>query len=299
MKAKRILVSITILFLVCLTGCSVNIVNLTPPRFSPSPTGNYTLKAEVDINQPTVVRNSLEAFVVIDGESYPMSQNSFDDDMFEYDYRPPYKKLLVEFYYVLNYIVKKRNGAPVLEQVISDFHQAQLPSSIAFRLDKRRASVDTQVTLYGEQFSRQDRVLIDGAPCETTFISSKELQFLVPELKPSFGYTVEVFTSGGMLEAGILRVDAANPLRVLPKELTLKIGQPKALALMLNDPAPYGGLYVNVTTDIPDSIIMPEILIPERARTVSVTIEGRYISNGNLFIKAGDLPEIVVPVTIR
>ena len=228
-----------------------------------------------------------------------MSSEPSDDYVFEYDYEPPSKKLLVSFYYVLDYLIRHKDKAPVLKQIISDIHRAQLPDSIKLQLERKRAAVDTKVTLYGDQFTDQDRVLIDGTPCETTFISSKELQFLVPEIKPSFGYPVKVFTPRGMADAGTLQVDAANPLRVLPKELKLKTGQPQALVLMLNYPAPYGGLNIDVTTDIPDSIVMPKILIPERSRTVSATIEGKYISNGNLFIKAGNLPEIVVPVTIR
>ena len=299
MKAKRILIPTTIVFLLCFTGCSVRIVNLTPSEFSPSQTGTYTLKAQVDVSQQAVIPNSLEAFVVIDGEQYPMSQKLIDGYVFEYDYKPPSQKLLVRFYYVLNYLVTKKDKAPALKQIISKLHQAQLPNSIVLRLNKERAAVDTKVTLYGEQFTKQDRVLIDGTPCETTFISSKELRFLVPEIKPGFGYIVDVFTPRGMLKAGTLRVDEANPLRVLPEKLELKIGRPKALVFMLNYPAPYGGLYISVKTDIPDSIIMPEVLIPERARTVSATIEGKYITNGNLFIKAGELPEIVVPVNIR
>ena len=300
MKAKRILVSATIVSLLCLTGCSVRIVNLTPPQFPPSPIGSHTLTAQVDIKQQRVIPDSLKIFVVIDGERHLMSPKPLSDDhVFEYDYQPPSKKLMVRFYYVLNYMVTRKNKSPVLKQIISDLYQAQLPDPVTLRLDKERAAVDTQVTLHGEHFTDRDRVLVDGTACETTFISSKKLQFLVPEIKPSFGYTVEVFTSGRMLEAGTLRVDAANPLKVLPKKLDLKIGQPKALAFMLNYPAPYGGLYIDVTTDIPDSITMPEILIPERARTVSVTIKGEQISNGHLFIKAGKLPEIVVPVTVR
>ena len=44
---------------------------------------------------------------------------------------------------------------------------------------------------------------------------------------------------------------------------------------------------------------MPEVLIPEGARTVSASIEGDKVGNGNLFINANDLPELVIPVTIR
>ncbi len=298
MKAKRILFLTALVSLPCLIGCSINIVNLTPPEFSPSSTGAYTLKAQVDVGKKAVVPHSLEAFVVIDGTQHPMSQKLTDSYIFEYDYKPSAEKLLVSFYYILNYLIVQKDETPTVEQVISGFYRTQLPNTVSLRIDKERAAVDKEVSIYGDQFTRQDRVLIDGTPCETTLISSKELRFLVPEIKPSFGYAVNVFTSKGMLEAGTLRVDSAHPLTVLPNEITLKAGQPQALVFMLNHPAPYGGLHVSVTTDIPDSIISPKVLIPERTRTVSVTIAGKSASSGNLFITAGELPEIIVPITV-
>ena len=55
----------------------------------------------------------------------------------------------------------------------------------------------------------------------------------------------------------------------------------------------------DLTTDIPNSIIMPEVLIPEGARTVSATIEGDKVGSGHLYINAKGLPELVIPVTIQ
>ena len=41
----------------------------------------------------------------------------------------------------------------------------------------------------------------------------------------------------------------------------------------MDNPAPMGGLYINVTTDIPSSVIMPEVIIPETARTVNIAVQ--------------------------
>lgn len=90
-----------------------------------------------------------------------------------------------------------------------------------------------------------------------------------------------------------------NPLHVLPNTLTLEPKQRLALAFALDYPAPQGGLYLNITTNIPDSIIMPEVLIPEGARTVNATIEAGEPGQGTLFINAADLPELTVPITIK
>jgi len=299
MKAKRISVSAIVGSLICLVGCSTYLVNQTPQQFPPSPDGTYTIAAEVKTNQKNIIPDSFEAFVVIDGEQFPMSREFSSNYLFVYDYKPSTEKSITRFYYVLNYMEENKNNSQSLKQIISNLHQTQLPDKLRFRLDRKRAAVDTKVSLYGDQFTDQDHVLIDGISCETTFVSTGELQFLVPEINPSFGYEVKVFTSGGLFNTGVLRVDAANPLRVLPSELELKVGQSKAIAFMLNHPAPQGGLYIDVTTDIPDSIIMPEILISESAHTISTTIQGKQIGEGYLFIKTGELPEIVVPITVR
>ena len=99
--------------------------------------------------------------------------------------------------------------------------------------------------------------------------------------------------------AGYLRIDPASPLSVLPNSSALEPGQRQALAFALDTPAPDGGLYINITTDIPDSIIMPEVLIPEGARTVSAIIEGDKVGSGQLFINSEGLPELVIPLTIH
>ena len=112
----------------------------------------------------------------------------------------------------------------------------------------------------------------------------RQLQFVVPELRPDFGYGIEVRSTTRAQTAGYLRIDPASPLSVLPNQLSLEPGQRQALAFALDYPAPDGGLYINVTTDIPGSIIMPEVLIPEGARSVSAVIEGGKVGSGHLFI---------------
>lgn len=218
---------------------------------------------------------------------------------FTYDYQAPAEQVLTRFYYVLNYTAQKEDEAPISEQIISELYQVQVPSTLTLRLDRTRAAVGTRATITGQQFSADDRVFVDQVAAETILVSPSTLQFVVPEVKPSFGYKIEVRGTTRSQKAGYLRVDPASPLSVLPKALTLAPGQRKALAFALEHPAPIDGLYINITTDIPDSIIMPEVLIPEGARTVSATIEGGKVSSGHLYIQAKGLPELVVPVTVR
>lgn len=299
MKAKRIFLSSFLVLAFCLTGCSVKIVNTTPDIAPASPTGNYTLSAHAQVKKQTVVPSSLKAFVVIDGEQRAMTATTTAPNLFEYDYQAPVGKELTRFYYVLNFDTQKKDETPTSVQIISDLYQVQLPSQITLTIDKTRAAVGTRVSINGQGFTNQDIVFVDRTPAETVFTSPTKLQFVVPELKPDFGYSIEVRSSTRAQTAGYLRIDPASPLSVLPNKLSLKPGQRQALAFALDYPASDGGLYINITTDIPGSIIMPEVLIPEGARSVSAVIEGGKVGSGHLFINVSGLPELVIPLTIR
>lgn len=299
MKAKRILLTSFLALSLCLTGCGVKIVNTTPTIAPATPTGTYTLSAEAKVKKKAVVPESLEAFIVIDGERRPMTTDSAASGLFQYDYQAPIDQELTRFYYVLNFVEQKNDEAPVEVEIISELYQVQLPNSLSLTIDKTRAAVGTRVTVSGQLFSSTDLIFVDNTAAKTIFVSPSKLQFIVPEVKPDFGYKVEVRSTTRAQTAGYLRVDPASPLSVLPTTLTLEPGQRQALAFALDYPAPYKGLYINITTDIPNSIIMPEVVMPEGARTVSATIEGDKIGSGHLYINATGMPELVIPVTIR
>ena len=299
MKAKRIFLSALLILTSSFTGCSVKILDRTPAIATASPTGNYTLRAQALINKKTVDRSSLEAFVVIDGEQFPMTTDLAESGFFAFDYQPPVDDLSTRFYYVLNYQTQAHEAAPVPRQIISDLYQVEFPNPIRLSLNTRRAAIGSRVAVRGQEFSSKDIIFVDAVAAQTSFISPTELQFIVPDATPGHGYAVEVRSLKHAQIAGHLRIDPANPLSVLPNRLDLQSGERQALAFALNEPAPIGGLYLNITTDIPDNIIMPEVLIPEGARTVSASIEGDKVGNGHLFISASNLPELVIPITIR
>ena len=299
MKAKRILLLPSLALIICLAGCGVKIVNTTPPTFPASPTGTYKLSALAELKNSAVQADSLEAFVVIDGQQNPMTLSADSPNLFEYNYQAPSDKELTRFYYVLNFVQKTRDQSLTEVQIISDIYRVILPNPITLSLQAPRAAIGTRTSVLGEKFAETDIIFVGSMPAETIFISASELQFIVPEVTPGFGHKVEVRSITRAQTAGYLRVDRANPLSVLPSKLTLQSGQRVALAFALTNPAPYGGLYINVTTDIPDCIIMPEVIIPEGARTVSATLEGGKVGSGQLFINATDIPELVIPVTVE
>ena len=68
---------------------------------------------------------------------------------------------------------------------------------------------------------------------------------------------------------------------------------------MLDNPAPAEGLAVNVTTDIPDNVIMPEVTFMGGERTASVNITGgEEPAKGTLFISARGFSSLEIPIEV-
>ena len=66
----------------------------------------------------------------------------------------------------------------------------------------------------------------------------------------------------------------------------------------LAQPAPAGGLFIDVTTDVPDSVVMPVVMVPANQTSVTVPIQGGKPGSGSLFFRssAGE-SSIAVTVT--
>jgi hypothetical protein len=300
MKAKRIFLLTLVSAVLVLSGCSVRIANMTPRTVPTNPSGIYTLSAKTDIKNKAIDPSSLATYVVVDGKQHPMARSEIGQGFYDFDYTIPVNRNSARFYYIVNYRLKTLGNVPgKLKQTLSGQHEFQLTDRYSITLDAERAPVGTQLAVLGRGFSRSDRVFVGDLAAETHFISSNALQFIVPGLTPGYAYAVEVRGGRNIEQAGMLRVDPGLPLRVIPSRLELKTGERQAIAFALDYPAPDGGLYINITTDIQDSIIMPEVLISEGSRTVSVGIEGGSAGRGSLFINARGLSELVVPVTVK
>ena len=59
-----------------------------------------------------------------------------------------------------------------------------------------------------------------------------------------------------------------------------------------------GGTLLDVTTDIADSVIMPEVIVPAGQTSVTVSIEGGRPGTGSLFLKGFVAGEVNVPVAV-
>ncbi len=283
-----------------LTGCSMKLVNLTPPTVPANPSGLYTLSLKVDPSGSPIDPQFLAASVVIDGETYAMEPSSMGHMIFDYDYRIPAGRTGAEYQYLVNYRMRSLDGSPAkLRQRPSPLYRFEIAGRYPITLETERAPVGTTVAILGRGFAKGDSVQVGGVPAETRFISTNSLEFVVPATAPGHPYPVEILGASGTVPAGNLRVDSSAPISVVPGAIDLASGERTALVFALEEPAPTGGLFLNATTDVPASIIMPEIVVPAGARTVNVTVEGGQPGSGTLFISAPGLSELRIPVAIR
>src|SRR5690606_1592470 len=147
-------------------------------------------------------------------------------------------------------------------------------------------------------FNREDKVMVGGVPAVSQVESPTSLAFFVPSLPEGRSYNVTVLGATGELAAGSIRVDASS-IRVSPGSLDLRSGQSRPLVFSISTPAPPGGLLVNVTTDVPDSVIMPEVIVPAGERSTSVNVEGGEPGSGNLYVEVDGYSDITVPITVE
>ena len=62
--------------------------------------------------------------------------------------------------------------------------------------------------------------------------------------------------------------------------------------------APGGGIPIDIKTDVPSSVIMPEATIAEGDKTVNVPVRGGEIGEGKMIISADGYETVEIPVRI-
>jgi hypothetical protein len=100
----------------------------------------------------------------------------------------------------------------------------------------------------------------------------------------------------GNLDVGTFRVDAIS-FQVSPAALTLRQGEQQALTFTIPSPAPAGGMLIDVRTDMPESVIMPEVMVPANATSVTIPVQGGKPGTGSLFFTSS-AGESSVAVTV-
>jgi hypothetical protein len=296
--ARKILVWLASLATVALlAGCDiVTLTNLTPPSMPENPSQIYTFTLRITPRSNTVQAASISPYIIIDGKNFDMKPSALGQGIYEFEYALPAGRNEVAYYYLVTYGIEG-NGTTTPGEVYTDVSHVKIVGRYVMNLEVNRGPVGARISVLGRGFTPNDRVLFNGQEARTTFESSTSLSFNVPPLEANHNYQVTLASPAGNSPVGTFRIDASN-VTVYPTSLSLRTGQEQPLTFSIPNAAPPGGTLLDVTTDIPDSVIMPEVSVPQGATQVTVSVRGGKPGSGSLFLKGFGTGEVTIPVTV-
>lgn len=280
-----------------LTGCDLAITNLTPSVLPENPSQIYTISTRVKPKSVNVVTNSIKVRIIVDGQSFDMRKSSLGADIYEFDYQLPAGRTELAYYFLVNYKYEQQ-GIIRDHEEFTEVIRSKIVGRYVLSLETVRGPVGARVSVLGRGFTAQDTVTFDGTTARTVFDSVNSLSFFVPAVETGRNYKVEISGANGVSAVGTFRVDPTS-LTVSPSELTLARDKPQEITFTLANPAPTGGLLLDVTTDVPDSIIMPEVIVPAGSTTATISVTGGKPGSGTLFLKGFGAGEISVPFSVE
>lgn len=297
MKAKLIRTLTLLALTFAFTGCvEMTLSNLTPKRTPQNPSGIYTLTMKPEIRDANAIKESFRAYVMIDGEKHPMTKSSIGSNVYEYEYTMPSGRSEAKYYFVMDYLVDVK-GTSRERTETSDLHTLKLVNRYVITMLSQRGPVGATVPIVGRGFSKYDKISIGGQVADTQFNSANSLTFTVPALPAGHSYPVNLQSGNGSMFIGDFLIDAGQ-IRVTPSSVKVLTAERTMLVFSVDNQAPASGILVDVTTDIPDSVIMPEVVITQGTRSISVPMEGGVPGEGSLYINAAGFKEVQIPISV-
>ena len=292
--ASRIFAALAALALLLLTGCDLTITNVTPETVPANPSQIYTITARFELVSSGVIPESVHPRIVIDGQSYNMTRTTAGSDLWEFEYQLPAGRTATKYYFIADYDL---HSGVSHEKNSDQVYVLNIAGRYVLRPEANRAPVGSRVSVLGAGFTPSDVVFFDFTPTRTVFESPSSLSFFVPAIDPGHSYSVSVRGGGNELSVGAFRVDAIS-FQVNPSSLTLRSGEQKAITFTIPNPAPAGGMLVDVTTDVPESVIMPEVMITAGAVSVTVPVQGGKPGSGAIYFRSS-AGESSIPLTVN
>jgi hypothetical protein len=297
-QARRIFpcasAAIALLFL---AGCNLTITNLTPDVLPENSSQLYTITVRVKPTDRQLDRSSLQVSAIIDGQDQPMKKIVETSDVYEFDFSLPPGRDEASYYFLARYRFNSDTPAKSYE-LYSDVFHVKVERRYARPIDPNRGPIGARISVVGRGFTPRDVVYLDATQARTVYQSPDSLSFFVPAVQPNRNYNVAI--SGGLgstLSVGTFRADATEA-SVSPSSLMLRTGETAAVTFSVPTVAPQGGLLLDVTTDIPESVIMPEVVVPAGATNVVITVKGGRPGAGALYLKGFGQGEITIPVSV-
>jgi hypothetical protein len=282
--------------LILLAGCDVKIVNLTPTTLRENPSQIYTISARIENTGGNVVAGSIVPHLIIDGQDLIMKQSQ--GDVYTLDYQLPPGRDEFAYYILVNYKTESNGNTPNDRETYIETVHVKIAGRYVLSLQADRGPVGAQIGVSGSGFTPQDIVYFEGTPARTVYASPTALNFFVPAVEPDHSYKVTINGSSGSADVGTFHIDSLN-IQASPASLTLRTGERQSLTFTVPITAPAGGLLLDVTTDIPDSVIMPEVVVPAGSSSVTVTVQGGRPGSGSLVLKGYGAGTVAIPVTVQ
>jgi hypothetical protein len=283
--------------LALLAGCeTVTLTNLTPTSMPENPSQIYTFSLRVTPRSNTIPSATVAPHIVVDGQSYAMKQTPIGEGLYDFEYQLPAGREEVAYYFLVNYSIEG-NGTMTPHETYTDVSHVKIVRRYVLSLEVNRGPVGARISVLGRGFTPQDAINFSGGPARTVFESPNAISFFVPPLAANRNYQVTLNSAAGNSPVGTFRIDPSS-VTVFPLSLNLQAGARQMLTFTLPNAAPPGGTLLDVTTDVPESVIMPEVIVPQGQTTVSITVEGGKAGSGNLFLKGFGSGEVTVPVTV-
>ncbi|ATC66192.1 cell surface protein [Nibricoccus aquaticus] len=322
-QARRFVLGLGIIASLTLVGCKTTAVtNLTPGSLPANPSQIYTISARIKPKLASFVQGTVLPSIVIDGQKYRMTKSNLGEDIFEFDYQLAAGRTELAYYFEYTYQVSN-NGTLSSREDYTQVQRATIVGRYVLSLEVNRGPVGAKVSILGRGFTPADVVYFDNAPVRTVFESANSISFYVPSVDANRNYKVSIGGNLGQSPAGTFRVDGVGgvseglnntfspspsvaatnatggTLLVNPTALSLKKGQKVNLTFTTPVTASAGGLLIDITTDVPESVIMPEVIVPAGSNTVTISIEAGRPGTGSLFAKGPGVKELVIPVKVQ
>lgn len=296
-SARKILLWLgAALGLVFVTGCEFQLTNLTPNTLPENPSQIYTLSLRVTQKATAIVPGSVDPHIIIDGQNLKMTRSSLGDDIYELEYQLPAGRDEMAYYYLVTYKIEA-DGQERDRESYTDVIHTRIVRRNVLALLANRGPVGARISVLGRGFTPQDVLYLDNTAARTVFESPNALSFFVPALDANKNYRVTIGGSAGNSPVGTFRIDPST-LQVSPASLALRTGEKQVITFTVPNAAPAGGLLLDITTDVPDAVIMPEVVVPAGQASISVTVEGGKAGSGSLFLKGYGSGELTIPVTV-
>ena len=295
----RLTFLVAMIALVFSTSCrQPTFINLTSQNLSQNPSGIYTLQTEVDIQDRRVDTKSVTVSAIIGGESIPMVQDPVNPSLWSCDYKLPRGFDEATYYFQVDYKTKLNSGALKPGEIKSDLQVFRLENRYVGNLASYRGPVGVEIAVQGRGLTKYDSISFGEQKAQTRFLSENELRFIVPALPSGIDYPVQLIGGPhGALDIGNFRIDESR-IGVVPSSLEIASGDSATLLFKIDYDAPVGGLPIEVKTNVPDSVVMPEASIAAGDRTANIPVQGGAPGEGKLIISAPGYEFLEVPVRV-